>query len=114
MFELINAASLLSPLFAVAVAIVVFLRRHERKDASGQRSLGLFALGFLAFGVLSFLLGFWVVNEFSCRGAQYAECALGGLLIGGPLGFTVATSAYVYFWSKNGKRPDTKSQMEPS
>jgi len=55
-----------------------------------------------------------VVNEFSCRGAQYAECALGGLLIGGPLGFTLATGAYVYLRSKNGKRPDTKSQMEPS
>src|SRR6267143_6501184 len=113
MFELMNIASLISPLFAVAAAIVVFLRRHEKKDASGQRSLGLFVLGFLAFGVLTFLLGFWVVNEFSCRGAQYAECALGGLLIGGPLGFTGATSAYVYFWSKNGKRPNPAFESGP-
>jgi len=113
MFELANIVAPFTPLFAVAAAIAVFLKRHEKADGSGGRSLGLFALGFFGLGMLSFILGFWVVNDVSCKGAQYAECTLGGLLIGGPLAFTAATGLYVYFWGRKGKRPNHALKSGP-
>jgi hypothetical protein len=105
MGELAYYVALLSPLFALAAAVSVFLKRRGKKNAGAYRSLGLYALGFLVVGVLFFVVGFLVGSHISCKGAKYAECVLGGVLIGGPLGFTIATSVYLYFWGKNGKAP---------
>jgi len=105
MVELAYYVALLSPLFVLAAAVNVFLRRRAIKNGDGGRSVGLFILGFFVVGVLFYMVGFLVGSHISCKGAKYAECVLGGVLLGGPLSLTVATSAYLYFWAKNGKAP---------
>lgn len=105
MFEFLNNVSPFSPLVALTAAIVVFLKRRRKKNDAGYRSLGLFVTGFLAVGVLFFLVGFIIGSDITCQGAKYAECVLGGVLIGGPLGFTIATGVYLYFWGRNGNAP---------
>lgn len=105
MFVLLNNVSPLSPLAAFAAAVAVFLKRRGKRNDGGYRSLGLFVTGFLVVGVLFFLVGFLVGSDISCKGAKYAECVLGGVLIGGPLSFTISTGAYLYFWGKAGKAP---------
>lgn len=106
MFDFLNIVAPLSPLFAITGAVIVFLRHRIKKNESGYRSAGLFILGILVVGVLFFVLGFFVGADISCKGAKYAECTLGGLLIGGPLGFTIAITAYLYVWAKYGARPN--------
>lgn len=105
MFELLHLFAFLSSLLALTAAVIVFLRRRGKKNDSGHRSVELFLLGFLGVGILFYILGFLFGSHLACKGAQYAECTLGGLILVGPLSFSISTGVYLYFWGKNGKAP---------
>jgi len=98
MFEFLNVGALLSPLIALTAAVVVFLKRGEKKNERAHRSLGLFVLGFLVVGAMFYVLGFLFGSYISCSETRYAECTLAGIILFGPLSFSISTGAYLYFW----------------
>jgi len=105
MYELLNDYAPYTPLATIVVAIIVFIKRRGKKAKSGHRSLALFLLGLLSISVLFYIIGLIVGAEIYCIDAQYAECALGGVFVGGPIGLTFAGIIYSCFWGMNGTRP---------
>lgn len=105
MFEFLNDFALYTPLAAIVVAIIVFNRRRGKVNEAKYRSSGLFIFGFLTVGALFFIIGFIVGAEIYCKNSEYAECALGGIFVGGPISFTIAVLVYLCLWGMKGKRP---------
>ena len=63
MYEFLNDFAAYTPLAAIVAAIMVFNRRRGKMNEDKYRSLGLFILGFLAVGVLFFIVGFIIGAE---------------------------------------------------
>ncbi len=66
----------------------------------------MFLLGFTITGIIFYVIGFLIGAHFYCIGSEYAECALGGIFVGGPICFTIATIIYLFFWTKTIKLPN--------
>jgi hypothetical protein len=105
MFELVDNYSGFLPIASVLAAIIVYQRRRGKKNANEKRSLGMFLLGFLIFGILFFIVGFFIGADIYCESSEYAECTLGGIFVGGPISFTIATIIYLFFWGLKGQSP---------
>ena len=105
MYELLNDYASYTPLAAIVVAIIVFRKRRGKKDKSGHRSFGKYFIGFLLVSALFYIIGYIVGAEIYCIDAQYAECALGGVFVGGPISLTFAGIIYSCLWGMNGIRP---------
>ena len=105
MYELLNDYASYTPLATIVIAIIVFIKRRGKKAKSGHRSLGLYLIGFLSISVLFYIIGLIIGAEIYCIDAEYAECALGGVFVGGPISLTIAGIIYSCFWGIKGTRP---------
>ena len=105
MYELLNDYASYTPIAAIAAAIIIFVRRRGNKLKPGNRSFGLFIIGFLSISAVFYTLGLIIGAEIYCIDAEYAECTLGGVFVGGPIGLTIAGIIYSCFWGIRGTRP---------
>ena len=105
MSQFLNDYSIYTPLAAIVLAIVVFLRRRRERNETGTRSLGLFIIGYLTVSVLSFIVGYIIGADIYCQNAEYAECTLGGVFVGGPISLTASAMIYSLIWALRGKHP---------
>jgi hypothetical protein len=106
MFEFAHYIALASPIVALAAAFVVFRRRCGKKNENGYRSLGLYVLGLIGIGIPFYVSGLILGSQLACKGAKYAECTLGGIILVGPLSFSLGIAAYIYFWGRHGMHPN--------
>ena len=104
MIELINNYAQYSPLLILVIVIFLFYK-HRKNELENNRSLKSLFLGTLITGIIFFFIGLIVGAEIYCIDAKYAECALGGLFVGGPLSFTLSTGIFLYWWSTRKKAP---------
>ncbi len=99
MLNFIDDFTIYLPLISVIAMIFVF-QKSPMQDNKRIRSFWMFLLGFTITGIVFFVIGFLISSHFYCKGSEYAECALGGIFVGGPICFTIATLFYLFFWTK--------------
>ncbi len=85
-------------------AVVVYLQFRITPDGS-RRSIVQFALGGLAVGTMAGFLGMGIGIAFFCSYPLGNLCGLGGVFFSGPLAFSLAVVAYLFFWARNAKAP---------
>lgn len=103
MSDIIRIYTQYLPLITLVIVVFVILKR--KFSACRKLSLKSLFIGISVVGIAFFIVGMFIGNEIYCVGSKYAECTLGGILVGGPIGFTLATSVYLYYWYKNDKNP---------
>ena len=103
--NVVSFAAMFSPIVAVVAAVIVYAKFRNPKMGAGRRSVLLFALGALLVGGAIGWLGALVGVGIFCSLYSGAQCGLGGIFFAAPLAFTLAVSAYLYFWAKRDKAP---------
>ena len=103
--NILSLAAMFSPIVALGAALAVYLNNRNAVKGGPQRSVILFALGALAVGGIVGCVGVLLGIELFCSWYQNAQCGLGGVFFAGPLSFSLAVGAYLYFWVKRGKAP---------
>ena len=97
-------SAMLSPLIALAAAIVIYLKFQGASEGK-RRSVILFSLGVLVVGLVAGWVGAAMGIEFFCSPQSGAQCGFAGVFFTGPASFSLAVAAYLYFWAKHGKAP---------
>ena len=85
-------------------AVVIYLKFRSAPDGS-SRSVVQFALGGSAVGTMAGFLGMGTGIAFFCSYSLGNLCGLGGVFLSGPLAFSLAVIAYLFFWARNAKAP---------
>ncbi|MDH2915711.1 MAG: hypothetical protein PXX77_02420 [Gallionella sp.] len=97
-------SAMLSPLIALAAAIVVYLKFQGAPEGK-RRSVILFSFGVLVVGLVAGWFGAAMGIGGFCSPQSGAQCGFAGIFFTGPASFSLAVVAYLYFWVKHGKAP---------
>jgi len=97
-------AAMFSPLFALVAALAIYLK-YQNTSVGSRRSVVLFSLGVLFVGLVAGWVGMLAGIQVFCSLYSGAQCGFGGVFVTGPMSFTLAVAAYLYFWAKHGKAP---------
>ena|SRR2546427_11679124 len=94
----------LTPIAVLVAAAIVYFKFRVTVGGT-RRSAWLFALGAFAAGIVVGWLGTGLGVLVYCSSFHTNLCGLGGFFVVGPLSFSLAVSAYLFFWAKKGKAP---------
>ena len=110
MVDLVLYAAVGSPLVALLIAVVVYLRRHSLVAGRTRRSAAFFSAGALGAGVVLGYIAFvylpWPLCEAFASSLGGGWCGL-TTYISGPLGFTVGTVIFTAIWARTAVRPNS-------
>jgi len=101
---ILSYSGMLSPLIALAAAIVLWLKFRGTPEGR-RRSVILFSLGVLLAGLVAGWVGAAIGMQLFCSPSSGAQCGFGGVFFTGPASFSLAVAAYLYFWAKHGRAP---------
>lgn len=98
--KMLYLISMLLPLFALALAAIVYWKFRIAQTTNQRRSLILFIVGVVLTGGVAGWIGIVVGIEIFCFEGAGAQCGLMGFFFTGPLAFSVAVAIYLWLWAR--------------